>query len=92
MKKLVTYSCNMDGIFGMANLNPSKAGIPVVIWSDHQGCLRKDVKHHLSRIMLGKDDFSVVITIESQPKILDKSRKLTQSEMKAVKKGMAYVG
>ena len=82
---------SMDSIFGMANINPDKAGIPVIIWSEHQGRLR-NVEHKLPRIKLGKDDYSVVVTIEENPKILTKSRKLTKSEQKNIEKGINYIG
>ena len=78
------------GILGMANINPAKANIPVIIWSEHQGCLR-NVNHNLPRIKLGKDDYSVVVTIEKHPKIITKSRKLTRSEQKNIEKGINYI-
>lgn len=93
MKRIVyANNClgNMDDVFGMANINPSKANILVIIWSEHQGCLR-NVEHNLPRIELGKDDYSVVVTIDENPKIITKSRKLTKSEQKNIEKGIRYV-
>lgn len=35
MKILSKYN---EDIFVMANLNPQKSGVPVIIWSDHSAC------------------------------------------------------
>lgn len=88
MKRLI-YS--MDDIFGMADINPKRSGLNVVIWSDHGGVSR-NVPHNEPRIKIGTDDYSIVVTIEATPKELAKSGKPKKSEEKDLQEGVEYVG
>lgn len=87
MKKLIHSA---EDIFGMANLNPRKSGLSVIIWSDHSGVSRK-VEHNSPRIKIGKNDDQVVVTIESEPKILQKSSNIKKSDMEDIEEGIDYV-
>lgn len=92
MKKKFKVFCS-DSVFGMANLNPNKTGLPVIIWSDHSGISRnkKDID---SRIKIGVNNSgpSVSVTIEQNPRILAKSKNIKKSDMKKLQEGIDYVG
>lgn len=89
MKLLVRTN---EDIFGMANLNPQRSNLPVIIWSDHAGCERKVSHRGTPRIKLGTKDYSVSVTIEPNPIIKAKSGKIKKSEMDKIQQGMDYVG
>lgn len=80
-----------DLLFEMANVNPLKSGIPVIVWSDHGGVLR-NTGHNVPRVKVGKDDFWVVVSIEESPQILSQSGNIKKSEMVQIDKGIKYVG
>ena len=82
-----------QSVFGMANLNPKKTGLSVVIWSEHAGIERKK-KYNDARVKLGLpgNGPSVSISIESEPKILARSKNIKNSDMKKIQKGIEYVG
>ena len=88
MKKLIHSA---EDIFGMANLNPRKSGLSVIIWSDHSGVSRK-VENNSPRIKIGKNDDWVVVTIESEPKILQKSSNIKKSDMEDIEEVESLAG
>lgn len=92
MKKKFTIFCS-DSVFGMANLNPNKTGLPVIIWSDHSG-ISRNKKDNDSRIKIGVNNSgpSVSVTIEQNPRILAKSKNIKKSDMKKLQEGIDYVG
>lgn len=92
MKNKYTVFCS-DCVFGMANLNPNKTGLPVIIWSDHSGIFRNK-KDNDSRIKIGINNSgpSVSVTIEQNPRILAKSKNIKKSDMKKLQEGIDYVG
>lgn len=92
MKNKFTVFCS-DSVFGMANLNPNKTGLPVIIWSDHSG-ISRNKKDNDSRIKIGVNNSgpSVSVTIEQNPRILAKSMNIKKSDMKKLQEGIDYVG
>ena len=74
----------------MANLNPKKSGLPVIIWSDHSGVSRK-IRHNEPRVKIGKNDHWAEISISDKPKILSHSSDIKKSEMDDIQKGIEYV-
>lgn len=81
-----------DDVFGMANINPKKSGLPVIIWSDHSGVTRSVSHRESPRIKIGKNDVWVVTSIESNPKILAKSSNIKKNDMQDIQEGIEYVG
>lgn len=74
MKKLINH--DKTDIFGMSNLNPSKAGLgDIVIWSDHGGVTRSVSYRNTPRMKLTINDMSISITISDEPKVLSKNKK-----------------
>ena len=86
MKRLIRNS----NVFGMANLNPNKSGLPVVIWADHGGVARS-VQHNIPRIKLGNNDYQATISISDDPEILAISKNMKHSDFKKIEVGMEYV-
>lgn len=81
-----------DGsVFGMANLNPKKTNLSLVIWADHNGVSRKVLHHDTPRVKIGNNDYNVSVLISDNPKILAKSRKLKSSELDRVNEAIKYV-
>lgn len=88
MKKLIRH----EPIFGMANLNPNKTKLGLVIWADHNGVSRKVPHSNTPRVKIGNNEFNVSVLISDNPRILSEpSRKLKSSEMDKVKVAMKYV-
>ena len=85
------YKKSKDDIFGMANLNPKKTGLSVIIWSDHAG-ITANRPHNDPRVKIGNANGQVSVSIEPQPKILAKSKNLKKSDMVAIQEGINYVG
>ena len=80
-----------DDIFGMANLNPNKTGLHVIIWSDHGGAYNN--RHHNEpRIKIGTSEGSVSTTISPNPRILSKSKNIKKSLQSKIDEGIEYVG
>lgn len=93
--KLVEAYTEDDYIIEMANLVPKRTGLKVNIWSDHSG-VKRNLPHGV-RIKVGKEEYSVSVTIEREPKILAISPELERkkkgsSEWKDIRAGMSYVG
>ena len=87
------YVKSTEYIFGMANLTPKRTGLPVDIWSDHNGVSRKVSHKHTPRIKVGKQgQFEISITIEPDPKIKAKSASITQSQLRDCQPAIDYVG
>lgn len=81
-----------DGsVFGMANLNPKKTNLSLVIWADHNGVSRKVPHLDTPRVKIGNNDYNVSVLISDNPKILAKSRKLKSSELDKVNEAIEYV-
>lgn len=82
-----------DSIFGMANLNPQKSGLGnIIIWSDHSGISRNVSHRGNPRVKLSIDDMFMSVTIESDPKILAKSRNISKKDISKFSQGIEYVG
>ena len=80
-------------IFGMANLNPAKSGLSVIIWSDHAGVLRNK-KDRAPRLKIGTNDESVPVSISDSPTVLvPKSwdKRFKKSTVAGIKEGIEYV-
>lgn len=81
-----------DGsVFGMANLNPKKTNLSLVIWADHNGVSRKVPHHDTPRVKIGNNDYNVAVLISDDPRILAKFRKLKSSELDKVNEAIKYV-
>lgn len=91
MKKLINH--DKTDIFGMSNLNPSKAGLgDIVIWSDHGGVTRSVSNRNTPRMKLTMNDISISITISDEPKVLSKNKKVTSKhKLNLFKDGVEYV-
>jgi hypothetical protein len=75
---------------GMANLNPQKSGLSVVIWSEHSGITRNK-PDSIPRVKIFKDDDSVSVSISDNPEILAETPNIKKSVMNAINKGIKYV-
>lgn len=86
-----------DGmLFGMANLNPNKTGLGVVIWSDHSG-VHRNKKDKTPRVTVGIGETTASISISENPTILAESSELkkkrkSSSIWKKINKAIDYVG
>ena len=87
MKRLMHCS---EPVFGMANHNPNKSGLSVIIWSEHNGISRKN-NRNIPRVKIGGKDYSISISISDKPKILSKSKNIKKSEMDKLTEGIEYV-
>ena len=88
MKRLI-----YEDFFGMTDINPLKASLPVHIWSEHDG-IDMPKRHSDPRLKIGIHDPSngVEVSIDPFPKILVKNRNITKSDMNDIKIGIEYVG
>ena len=83
---------NAQPLFEMSNLITKNTGLSVDIWSDHKGVLGK-YKHKEPRVKMGKrGQFMISVSIESKPKILVKSKGITESQLKSCQSAIEYVG
>lgn len=89
MKRVIR--ANVENIWGMSNLNPKKTNLPVIIWSDHSGVDRAVSHRDSPRVKISKDDISISVSIEAEPKILAQSGNISKSDMKDIEKGIEYV-
>lgn len=87
MKRVIRST---EAVFGMANLNPNKSGLPVIIWAEHNGVSRNNT-HNEPRVKIGKDNYWISVSISIDPKILAKSANIKKSEMDKFEEGIAYV-
>ena len=85
------YIKNSDAILGMANLNPRRTNLPVVIWADHNGVDRTVSHRESPRIKIMKDEHSISISIEKEPKILAQSGNIPANVMQDLQEGIDYV-
>ena len=90
MKKYITCP-EPEYIFGMCNLVPKDTRIPADIWSEHKGVSRHK-KDKTPGAKVSKGDSEVSVSIEPKPKILARSKSISHSDMKAIKKGIEYIG
>lgn len=77
-------------VLGMANLNPKKSGLPVIIWADHSGVSRS-VSHNAPRVKIGDNNYWASVSISSEPEIFLMSKNIKKSEMHNIEIGMKYV-
>ena len=87
MKRLI----NQDAILGMANLNPRRTNLPVIIWADHNGVDRSVSHRNSPRIKISKDEHSVSVSIEEHPRILARTNDIPQNVMTMIQEGIDYV-
>lgn len=86
-----------DGmLFEMANLNPNKTGLGVVIWSDHAG-VHRSKKDKTPRLKVGIGEATASISISETPVVLAESSKLKKKKKnssiwKKINKAIDYVG
>ena len=92
MKRMIRDIDHMYDIFGMANLNPQKSGLSVIIWSDHSGITRKVSHRDTPRIKVGTHEHWVSVTIEPNPVIKERSKKIPDNIMPKIQEGIDYVG
>lgn len=89
MKRLFRHR----SIFGMANINPKRSGLKVIIWADHSG-VKRNKKDHKARLKLGTDDYAVSVSIEPNPEVLapkNWNRKYKKSIIQDIEEGIGYV-
>lgn len=83
-----------DSIFGMANLNPNKSGLGVIIWADHGGVSRNK-SDHVPRVKIGNNDFQISVSIESEPQVMAPDNwksKCKHDMIEKLLRGIDYVG
>lgn len=85
---ILTETCD---IFGMANLNPKKTKLKLIIWADHSGIQRKVSHRHIPRVKTGNNNFCVSVLISDKPVTLDQSLKLRISERHNVEDAIDYI-
>ena len=80
-----------NSLFEMANLSSKRTGLSVSIWSDGDG-IHRQVKHNIPRIKIGKRGlFSILVSIEEHPRILVKSRNISQSDLLSASEAIDYI-
>ena len=79
-------------IFGMANLPPKRTGLPCDIWSDHKGILRQVSHSNTARAKISVADGEALVSIEAEPKFIEMSKRLKNSDIKSTKEGIEYIG
>lgn len=88
MKRLLIQ----QDVFGMANLNPQKAGLgSIVIWADHGGVSRPVSHRNTPRVKMDKGDMSISVSISDNPKILAQSRRVNKRNVSEFQPGIDYV-
>lgn len=85
------YIKNNEAILGMANLNPKRTNLPVVIWADHNGVDRTVSHRESPRIKITKDKHSISVSIEEEPKLLAQSGNIPTNVMQDLQEGIDYV-
>lgn len=81
-----------NSLFEMANLSSKRTGLSVSIWSDGDS-IHRQVKHNIPRIKIGKRGlFSISVSIEEHPRILAKSRNISQSDLLSASEAIDYIG
>ena len=81
----------LDNFDFLSDLTPKRTGLSVTIWSNHGGILNK--LEYTPFVKIGeRNGFNVTVTIESEPKILDKSRSIGELEMLDIKEAIKYIG
>ena len=91
MDKLVKY-IESEQYYKMYNLTPRRTGLAVDIWSEHCGILNK-YQPNVPRIKLGKrEQFNIFVSIEEKPKILARTKNISQSDMNNIEEAIEYVG
>lgn len=81
-----------NSLFEMANLSSKRTGLSVSIWSDGDG-IHRQVKHNIPRVKIGKRGlFSISVSIEEHPRILAKSRNISQSDLQSASEAINYIG
>lgn len=90
MKRYVSHK---EDVFGMSNLNPQKSGLgSIIVWSDHGGISRNVSHRGTPRAKLSIDNMNISISIEATPKILAKSKNVSEQDLHKFDKGIEYVG
>lgn len=81
-----------EDVFGMANVNPKKSGLKVIMWSDNGGA-GANRPHNEPRVKIGKNKSnSVSVSLEPNPRILAKSSHIKKSDWDDIDEGIKYVG
>lgn len=89
MKRVIRT--HTEDIHGMANLNPKKTNLPVIIWADHSGVDRAVSHRDSPRIKISKDAYSISVSIEENPQILAQSKNIPANIMRELEEGIDYV-
>lgn len=89
MKKFIKSS---ESVFGMANLNPQKAGLgSIVIWSDHGGVSRSVSHRNSPRVKMDKGSMSISVSISEKPEILARNKYVKKNNLSEFQPGIDYV-
>ena len=89
MKRVIKSS---EDIFGMANLNPQKAGLgDIEIWADHGGIQRRVPHRDTPRVKMQKGDLSISVSISDQPKVLARNKRVNLNKLSGFQPGIDYV-
>lgn len=87
MKRMIKH----DVILGMANLNPKRTSLPVIIWADHNGVDRTVSHRESPRVKITKDKHSISVSIEENPRVLAESSNIPTGDMQDLQQGVDYV-
>lgn len=75
----------------MANITSKKSGLPVSLWSDHNG-KNRNVSYNVPRMKITIGSAEVSVSVSENPEILAKTPNISHSDMRKIQKGMEYIG
>lgn len=85
--RLIKYS-----LCEMANITKSKSGLDVDVWSEHGGVIRNTSHKNTPRAKLSNNTYTISVSIEENPRILRKPRKLSADNARRIfSNGIDYV-
>ena len=81
-----------DSLCEMANITKSKSGLDVDVWSEHGGVARNVSHKDTPRAKLSNSIYTISVTIEENPKILRKPKKLSMDNANRIfSPGIKYI-
>ena len=81
-----------DNLCGMANVTKSKSSLDVDVWSEHSGVTRNISHKNTPRAKLSNNTYTISVSIEENPKILRKPKKLSMDNAKRIfSSGIKYI-
>lgn len=79
-------------MFGACCLPPKRTGLDVCIWSDCGGKQYYNNPYRIPTVKLGiRPDYIISVTIEPNPKIINKSKDITNEQIDNCKDAIKYI-